>query len=664
MPLAHGFKDAQKDDWVVGWGMKDNTEKARSFAENKGLPYLHLEDGFLSFMAHPAIDNRRLSLIGDRTGIYYDATKPSDLEAILNSDRCADPALKERAEDIIEAIRRWRLSKYNHADFYLSEELAAKLLEDKREKVLVVDQTAGDKSIELGLAKAETFQKMLDTALEENPNALVIVKTHPDVRLSKKKGHFNPRKKRDRVLYVSEDCNPQALIAAASRVYVVTSQMGAEALIAGKPVTCFGMPFYAGWGLTTDKVLCLRRRAKRTLEELVAAAFILYPRYVDPYTNERVQAADIVGLLATEKQIVRPRAKRVVAVGFSLWKRGFVSKFLGPNVKSINYISEKTLSRFLFRDDDIIVAWGRKHEKELQTIKKDVPIWRMEDGFLRSVGLGSDLKRPASLVLDSAGIYYDYTCTNDLERFLRRHEFSEHELERGRKLKESLVGARLSKYNVGEKGKLDFRARAKGKKIILIPGQVEGDASLDYGAPRVNTNAALIKAAYGLEHDGYFVYKPHPDVVSGNRKGEVPEKVMNICVDEVVTDADIIDCLDAVDAVHTMTSLTGFEALMRGLHVTVHGVPFYAGWGLTRDRVTPQQRGRRLTVDALVYAVFCVYARYADWDKRGAPTSPEALIARMSEEAGEGGKIKRRGKYAAIERFGIKMKYLFEGIRG
>jgi capsular polysaccharide export protein len=89
--------------------------------------------------------------------------------------------------------------------------------------------------------------------------------------------------------------------------------------------------------------------------------------------------------------------------------------------------------------------------------------------------------------------------------------------------------------------------------------------------------------------------------------------------DQVVTDIAMPVCLAAVDAVHTMSSLTGFEALLRGLAVTCYGLPFYAGWGLTTDKaqnaVAEQAKQRRartqaLSLTQLVYATLIDYPLY------------------------------------------------------
>ncbi|NVJ69945.1 MAG: capsular polysaccharide biosynthesis protein [Alphaproteobacteria bacterium] len=661
--IRKGLSGAREGDVVVGWGQKENTEKARAYAKRRGLEYWRLEDGFLGYLGHPSVDSRRLSLVVDTSGIYYDAHTPSDLEGLLNRDDWITDDLLKRSRDAMARIRRWRLSKYNHSPFYISPELEEKLAAYKGPKVLVVDQTFADKSIEHGMASDAMFTDMLKAALEENPTSLVIVKIHPDVLAGTKRGHFDVERAEDRVLFVAEDVAPQALMERVDHVYVVTSQMGLEGLIAGKKVSCFGLPFYAGWGLTHDRQLCEARIANRTLEELFAAAFILYSRYVDPFTGEACELERILDILTAERQLARPRGKRALAVGFSLWKRGFIPEFVGLGEKNTQFIKPAMLDGFEYQEGDMVVLWGRKHDEEAKAIPAHVPVWRMEDGFLRSVGLGSDLRRPSSLVMDRSGIYYDGGRESDLETFLKNHDFDRFDLARGKALRKAVLGARLSKYNVGSAAKLDFRAKAEGRQVILVPGQVEADASIQYGSPELKTNAALLEAVKASNPDAYIIYKPHPDVASGNREGAVPKEILDRCTNETVIDADIIDCLEAVDAVHTMTSLTGFEAILRGIKVTTYGMPFYAGWGLTADQLAARledRRGRDLSLDALVYGLLCVYARYVAWPG-GKSYSPEALVRDIAAME-RGGSVINNGPTASVTRLARKAMYIAEAL--
>jgi capsular polysaccharide export protein len=86
-----------------------------------------------------------------------------------------------------------------------------------------------------------------------------------------------------------------------------------------------------------------------------------------------------------------------------------------------------------------------------------------------------------------------------------------------------------------------------------------------------------------------------------------------------------------VDEVHVNTSLAGFEALLRGKCVTTHGVPFYAGWGLTRDLgPVPVRRTARRSLDELVAATLLQYPRYLD-PVTGLPCPAEVVVARLSQ---------------------------------
>lgn len=619
---------------IVGWGTKSNTDKARHYAKDRDLPFWSLEDGFLGYMTHPKIEARRLSVIVDQTGVYYDANSPSDLETLLTDLSWYDSACEKEAEAVLARVRAIGASKYNHAPADCPKSVSS--LEGSQ--ILVVDQTAGDQSIERGGATAASFRRMLDTALKDHPASTLLLKVHPDVLLGQKSGHFDLSALPDRVIPVAEDVSPITLIERVDAVYVVTSQFGFEALLHGKPVHVFGVPFYGGWGLTTDHgPVCARRAKGVSLLQLVAAALIKYPTYLDPYLGGQTDIHTILDYLEAEKAMPRLTGRRVFPLNFSMWKRGFLSAFCAASRRYIP-IRTRALVAIKWRAGDAVLVWGRKWDELLGALPETVDVWRMEDGFIRSRGLGSDLERPYSLAIDRTGLYYDGRGSSDLETYLGTATFSDRMLERGRRLAAAICNKRVTKYNIGTSAPLDFRRAAAGKPVILVPGQVEGDASLAYGSPVIRRNQDLLRAVRSNHPGAYIVYKPHPDEVSGNREGSAgdPESL----ADETVTEVDILDCLAAADSVHTLTSLTGFEALLRGKPVTTYGQPFYAGWGLTTDIYPVDRRGRTLPVEALVYGLLCVYARYVDWPS-GQPTIPEAIIKTLSDPSAEQGRLAR-----------------------
>ena len=169
---------------------------------------------------------------------------------------------------------------------------------------------------------------------------------------------------------------------------------------------------------------------------------------------------------------------------------------------------------------------------------------------------------------------------------------------------------------------------------MLVPGQVEDDASIRYGCTEVKTNLGLLQAARRAHPDAFVVYKPHPDVMSGNRFGMLALAQVRELADHVETRLSVVSCIEACDEVYTMTSLTGFDALLRGKKVVTYGQPFYAGWGLTEDMVENgtafASRTRRLTLDELVAGVLLRYPIYWDWDLRGYTTC-EGVLRRIVE---------------------------------
>lgn len=625
--LKPSDRQARDLDAVVGWGEKANTATAVAYAARHELPYWRAEDGFVRSVRLGVEGDPPLSIVLDDQGIYYDARTPSKLEALIEAQD-DDPALLARARRAIDRIVAARLSKYNGAP-----PGAIDLGASERRRVLVVDQTEGDLSIGCGLAEASSFQAMLDAALAENPDAEIIVKTHPDVLAGKKAGYLE-RAGGDRVRLWAQPASAIGLIELVDRVYVVTSQVGFEALLVGKPVTCFGVPFYAGWGLTDDRTTVPRRGRARTVEQVFAAAYLRYARYVDPDTGIACELERIVDHLELQRRTFERNQGTIHCFGFRFWKRNYVRAYLRcPGNRIVFSRSAAAAEARGFDREARVVVWGQRETAEVRALARThgVPVWRMEDGFLRSVGLGSDLATPASLVVDREGIYYDPTGPSELETILRTASFTVEELERAAALRRVIVSSGLSKYNVGRDHKLAVPA---GRRVILVPGQVEDDASIKLGCRDVKSNSGLLIAVRAANPDAFVIYKPHPDVVSGNRAGRMARAEAMAQCDHLEEDASLAQCLEVADEVHTLTSLVGFEALLRGRKVIAYGQPFYAGWGLTEDLITDgamARRDRQLTLDELVAGTLIRYPRYLN-RRTGRFTAPEAIITELNAE--------------------------------
>lgn len=461
---------------------------------------------------------------------------------------------------------------------------------------------------------------MLEAALETYPDSQIIVKEHPEVALGRKRGYlgeFLVSGSYARVRRLQDDVHIVPLIQRAEAVFVVTSQVGFEALLHGKTVHTFGMPFYAGWGLTKDDLLSPSRRHPVPLEQLAFAALVRYTRYVQPHTGKRCEVEDAIEHFALQRRMRQQFPLRLHAVGFSRWKRQILRDFLQGH----HVIFHQGLATV--PHGATVVRWGRKHDS---AARADLSIITVEDGFLRSVGLGAQLVRPVSWVFDGSGIYYDATTESDIERLLRETEFDAGTLMRAAHLRKSIVHAGLTKYNVGS----GSWSRPTGvRDVILVVGQVEADASLRFGAPGIRTNRELLEAVRAEAPDAYILYKPHPDVMTGLRGDRNAEKALATLCDELVSDYPMDQLISAVDRVHVLTSLAGFEALLRGKPVTAHGAPFYAGWGLTADRCEFPRRGRRLSLDMLVAGAMILYPRYVLRDARNGFATPEQAVDHM-----------------------------------
>ena len=201
-----------------------------------------------------------------------------------------------------------------------------------------------------------------------------------------------------------------------------------------------------------------------------------------------------------------------------------------------------------------------------------------------------------------------------------------------------IVEKGITKYNTGVDAVTRGDFSAKGR-LLLVPGQVEDDASVRLGGCGLFSNVDLLKAVRERHPDAFIIYKPHPDVESWNRKGHIPDEEALRYADRVVRNVRMDVLLGIVDEVHTLTSLTGFEALLRGIEVHAYGGPFYAGWGLTHDRIDFPRRKAGLSLEELIAGTLILYPSYYDWQTKGFCT-PEDICYRLTQPKGQ-----MRGKF-------------------
>lgn len=311
---------------------------------------------------------------------------------------------------------------------------------------------------------------------------------------------------------------------------------------------------------------------------------------------------------------------------FRKYKKKIITSFL--NAQGINDIK---FTWFSFRAKSLakkynatVVQWASKQNHEVNRFCKEnnLPLLFVEDGFIRSKGLGAFHNIPSSLVFDNLGIYYNPKGSRLFEilKSIKKRDDHDALVLRAQKLKEILINSKVSKYNLSSDLEINEietlkKSLPKDKKIILVPGQVEDDASVLTGGMGIKSNLELLKEVRSHNEDAFIIFKPHPDVVYGKRE-DISKASTNAksTYNAIIYHSNILKIFNLVDEIHTLTSLSGFEALIRNKKVCVYGKPFYAGWGLTHDYHHFKDRDILLSLDELIAGALILYPLYINWD--------------------------------------------------
>lgn len=489
------------------------------------------------------------------------------------------------------------------------------------QRVLVLDEPT---SVYLQAPRRERkrqFARMLNTVRIEQPEAEIwfarsriqgsvewLSSNHPEILTSK--------------WHIDASESLCASLPYFNHVYTLSAVEGMQALLCGVAVHVFGSPYYAGWGLTHDNVPQPARRSRATLESLFETLFMRLSRHRTPVGTISDSLEALLDTIEAHRATVSRFAdlRHVAGIRFQWWKRPFATPFLTAGGGTLRWINDA--GRLC--EGEHAAFWGARNTEELPP---NAPTVRIEDGFLHSTGLGSDHVAPYSQIIDRRGLYFDPSRPSDLTVILNAVDFGEAELARACALRKEIARLGLTKYNLGRR-KPAWRVPTD-KRVVLVPGQVADDASIRLGTRGITTTEDLLRTVRAQRPDAFIVYKPHPDVLSGNRRGLLEASAL---ADVMEQDSDLISLIEIADEVHTLSSLSGFEALIRRKTVYTYGLPFYAGWGLTHDALTLPWRERKLSLDMLTAGVLLRYPIYWDWALQ-LFTSPEIIIQKLAKPA-------------------------------
>ncbi|WP_200305924.1 capsular polysaccharide export protein, LipB/KpsS family [Paracraurococcus ruber] len=406
------------------------------------------------------------------------------------------------------------------------------------------------------------------------------------------------------------------LLDLAAEVHTLSAEMALLAGAAGLPAWLDAAPAWGG-----------------AAPEAAFAALLAATRWTDPFRGTPWTAAEGIAQLGAWRVAEAERRRLVACTGMDVFKRDAMRRALGHHQGAPRMVFRASRALALAgAAGGAVGIWAAVMPAGLpaRAARARVGLVRMEDGFVRSAGLGVHRAPAASLVMDASGIHYDPSAESDLERLLASTEFDAALLSRAARLRARLTAAGITKYNLT--GAAALPPLPPGRRVILVPGQVEDDAAIRRGGGPLRSNLGLLRAVRAENPDAILLWKPHPDVEAGMRRGRVPRAEAARLADHVLDRVPVAPLYALAAEVHCLSSLTGFEALLRGLRVTCWGQPFYAGWGLTEDRAPPPRRARRLSLDELVAGALILHLRCRD-PVTGLPCPPEVLLDRLATGA-------------------------------
>lgn len=526
----------------------NHREEVERYAGRWGLPLLLLRRGpFGPLLLAPG--SGQLPLLSLMVG----PAQPRDLKTALHAV-AAQPDRRTEATAMITGLRRHRLGLDNCRPLP-----ASAGADGGRPLVLVLDEPA----------PWPMLLAMLDAAQADHPGAEVRILPLPGLEGEARHGALC-RLAASRGLAIDQWAGPSGWqLARACHVYVQAHPLGLDALIQGVPVTCFGFPPYAGWGLTDDR-RAPPQEMPATLPDLVAA-LLHFCRFASPYDGGE---ADL-DLLLRHGIAVLARERRatgdIVLVEANPLRRAALRPFLesrGSRLRSA--VSVKAGARRLIGLSRGTLAVSPPDAEAARASGHRVLL--LDDGPAARLGLtdpcpvpGLMIGDPADLAMDLASADLDPASQAEAVRLIDR-------LRLAASASEAATSA------------------APARIRLLVP--VEPDL-----APAERRR--LLAAARAAHPDAWIIQAgpaaaAEPDTGADRLTAPIPAGP-----------------LQGVDRLFVRESALGLIGLMQGLPVETIGDAFYAGWGLTVDH-RPPTRPRALSLVELVAGCLLVCPAFID----------------------------------------------------
>ncbi|WP_201512875.1 capsular polysaccharide export protein, LipB/KpsS family [Psychrobacter alimentarius] len=262
---------------------------------------------------------------------------------------------------------------------------------------------------------------------------------------------------------------------------------------------------------------------------------------------------------------------------------------------------QQWLKPFIKRVNPVVYIWGYKApDYFIDYIREhDLDVFFLEDGFIRSGPNDDSSAPPLSIVMDSQAPYFDTTRPNDLTDLIANFDFKQDGYDEtlAQEMLDYYVSKRVSKYNHQPYVDVAPIYGIKNRKRILVLGQVPYDDSLKYGGGIGITLLDIVNKAIDENPEAQIIVKPHPMTLNNLSITNTLNKLNCLILTQPI---HLVDALKTVDHVYTITSLGGFEALLRGKEVTVLGMPFY------KDFNTNDKKSNTPSLSQLFY--ICYYA--------------------------------------------------------